>query len=813
MSASAELPPIAGADGASIGLSIEVATLHVHYQAPEIEKPDHQIFLVLKSDPRGGSAVVPFEQNREGSTVFLPFSANRIYSASASQEGATKTSRIWQKTEWSAAADEKTAFMAEFSANQCDLAIDLAELGNPASLGFVLYAKAQRENNGWGKFYACSDASVRAGIGDKYIPSFFEISLGENPALTRRVRRNVEQRIHIYQLLVRLFGNTNETRKINGTLAENGVGKFADINDAALAAIADMGFTHVWLTGVLQQATATDYSSIGAPADDPDLLKGLAGSPYAIKDCFDVCPDYAVDPAKRLDEFKALLARVHAHGLKALIDLVPNHVARSYGSDVMPGVSFGVKDDTTKFFDPENDFFYLRPNDPGGGPPLKLPTCKDGQAISPTCQVLGNKCDGLFDAEKTLGRVTGNDVVSWTPHLTDWYETVKLNYGVDFTNPSHREFPHGATLDKPIPSTWRKVDRIIEYWQTFGVDGFRCDMAHMVPPEFWHWALARARMRQPGVFFMAEAYDADPAKIYGSNPVLVSLNDGRGNVMFDLLDAGFDAVYDDPTYKTIKAIYDGSAWANDIDRALGADFIFQNSLRYCENHDEVRLAGKDQWGRIGMEVGRPAAGILYGIGRGPVMLYHGQEIGEPANGTSGFGGDNARTTIFDYWSMPEFVKWVNGHKYDGAHLSAPQKDLRLFYKRLITLVGEPAFRDGGFFGLNSANTRSAHFGAVEGDPVSGHWMYAFLRYDMRSGQRFLVLVNLHRSLPFQNLHVHFSREALDWLALPDDANLHFNERLNGKISLTAKAGDLATVGLIVPIIPPLTPMYFEIKSP
>ena len=390
---------------------------------------------------------------------------------------------------------------------------------------------------------------------------------------------------------MRLFGNINETRKVNGTLAENGVGKFDDINDAALDAIRDLGCTHIWLTGVLRQATSTDYSKIGLPADDPDLLKGLAGSPYAIKDYFDVCPDYARDPAQRLNEFKALLDRIHSHGLKAIIDLVPNHVARSYHSTVRPELSFGEKDDPSKFFDPNNNFFYLRPTDPGGGPPLKLPTVRDGQSISPTCKVLGAG-DGLFEPEKEHGRVSGNNVVSWSPGINDWYETVKLNYGVDFTHPDQRFFPHAGQPDAPIPDTWRKMDEIIAYWQEMGVDGFRCDMAHMIPPEFWAWAIGRARARQPDVWFMAEAYNDDPQKLPAADPVAASLH----NVMFSLLNAGFNAVYDDPSYKALKAIYDGPRWANDIDGAITSDFIYQNSLRYAENHDEVRLAGKHQWG-------------------------------------------------------------------------------------------------------------------------------------------------------------------------------------------------------------------------
>jgi glycosidase len=442
----------------------------------------------------------------------------------------------------------------------------------------------------------------------------------------------------------------------------------------------------------LQQATATDYSEVGQPADDTDLLKGLAGSPYAIKDYFDVCPDYAQNPADRLKEFKQLIQRLHAHDLKAIIDLVANHVARSCDSCIKPDCNFGscggngAGDDVTKFFDPHNNFFYLTPD--GNGPPLRLPTWKDGVALSATCQAVAapseqpplQRCDGIFEGETTFGRVTGNNVVSWTPHLNDWYETVKLNYGFDFTDPSKsiREYPSAWAPEKAIPDTWKKMDQIIEHWQSMGVDGFRCDMSHMVPPEFWSWVIAQARDRQPDVSFIGEAYDDDPSKVPGSDPVIAGLNWGKGNVMFDLLNAGFDAVYDAPVYRALKRIYDGSGWANDIDREITDAFICHNSVRYAENHDEVRLAAPSEWGGVGMEVGRPVSAILYGMSRGAIMLYSGQEVGEPAAGAEGFGGDDARTSIFDYWSMPEVVKWVNGHQYDGGHLSLDQKALRIF---------------------------------------------------------------------------------------------------------------------------------------
>jgi glycosidase len=562
-----------------------------------------------------------------------------------------------------------------------------------------------------------------------------------------------QERIRIYQLFVRLFGNTNEARKSNGTIAENGVGKFSHINDAALASLRDMGFSHIWLTGVLQQATATDYSSIGQPADDPDLLKGIAGSPYAIKDYFDVCPDYADKPENRIEEFKSLLDRMHALRLKALIDFVPNHVARSYASDVKPELDFGRNDDTSKQFDPKNNFFYLKPG--SGGPPLRLPTVKDGKPVSPTCKLPGIDCDGLFAPEREFGRVTGNNKASWTPGIDDWYETVKLNYGFDFTVASKnvREYPNASAPDKPVPDTWNKMDQVLAYWQSLGVDGFRCDMAHMEPPEFWSWAIARARERNPQVVFIAEAYDNDPAKVPATNS-------SESNVMFHLLKAGFTGVYDDPTYKALKKIYEGPAWANDLDDNRPNQLIFENSLRYAENHDEVRLASKSQWGGNGMKVGPAISAILYGLSSGPVMLYNGQEVGEPGAGVEGFGSDDSRTSIFDYWSMPELVKWVNGNAYDGGKLSDAQKGLRATYGRLLRLMNEPAFRSGRTIPLNKANNNNPRYGRIGGETASGHWLYSFLRIDDASGQKFLVVVNLHPSETMKDVRITVPADAL-----------------------------------------------------
>jgi glycosidase len=332
-----------------------------------------------------------------------------------------------------------------------------------------------------------------------------------------------------------------------------------------------------------------------------------------------------------------------------------------------------------------------------------------------------------------------------------------------------------------------------------GVDGFRCDMAHMVPLEFWQWLVARARGRQPGVFFAGEAYDNDPMKV------------GTGNVLHDLLAAGFDTVYDDPAYKILKGIYDGPKWANDLEAIAGDAALFTRSLRYAENHDEVRLAGASQWGGIGMQVGRPASAILFGLSRGPVLLYSGQEVGEPAQGAEGFAGDNARTTIFDYWSMPEPARWVNGHRYDGGRLSAEQRELRAFYARLLALVNEPAFRDGEFFGLNSANIENARFGRLPGESASGHWLHAFLRYDAARDQRFLVLVNLHGSETFHDVGVWLPKAALDFLQAPAGSAWQLRERLNPEPQpiVVTDIPDANGAMLKLTRCTPLTACYYE----
>jgi glycosidase len=502
--------------------------------------------------------------------------------------------------------------------------------------------------------------------------------------------------------------------------------------------------------------------------------------------------------------------------MKALIDFVPNHVARSYSSDVKPELNFGAGDDISIFFSPQNNFFYLKAD--ANGPPLRLPTYKDGLAISPTCKLAGANCDGLFDGEMTVGRVTGNNVVSWRPLLSDWYETAKLNYGFDFTGSSEsvREYPNALTPDKAIPDTWRKMDRVLAYWQEMGADGFRCDMAHMVPPEFWNWIIARARARDVGVVFAGEAYNNDPANVPGVDPVISKLNEGKSNVMFDLLDAGFNGLYDDPAYRAIKKIYEGPGWANDIDDTRTAEFIFENSIRYAENHDEVRIAARSQWGGLGMRVGVPVSAVLFGLSRGHILFSNGQEVGEPGEALEDFGGNDARTSIFDYWSMPEMVKWVNDHKYDGAHVSTEQKRLRLFYSQLVKTIGEPAFSDGIFVPLNAANRDNPNYGRLPDERPSGHWLYSFLRHDLDSGQTFLIVVNFNPWQSLTNVRIVLPPSAAQLIDLsgraPETA-IHLKNRLALEYPICVETTMAEAVGAGIPIVdlPALTPIYFEMS--
>jgi glycosidase len=521
----------------------------------------------------------------------------------------------------------------------------------------------------------------------------------------------------IYQLVVRYFGNLNETNQRDGSLAVNGAGRFADVNAAALTSIRDLGATHVWLTGCVRQATLTDHSAIGLPPDKPDVVKGIAGSFYAVRDCFDVCPDYAVDPANRLAEFDALVERAHAAGLKVLIDFVPNHVARGYRSVVRPDLNFGDGDDPTRFFLPTNHFFYL-PEPPG----QKLRLTKPVNWAPP-----GITFDGTYPPEdgstpaRTL-KATGDNVTSPSPDSFTWYETVKLNYGYDFVEKVGRYDPR--------PRTWDVMYQVLAHWQARGVDGFRCDFAHYVPPEAWAFLLAEARRRDPAAYFVAEAYP-----YHGSGDPITDRQ--------QLVDAGFDAVYDDLSYNALKRIYQGQGGQEGYAAAaeLASATARRRAVRYLENHDERRIAspvvpdgGAGGSGFGSADAGYQLAPLQLLAGPGPVLVLNGQEVGERADGAEGYAGNDGRTTLFDYWCMPAVARWANGHAYDGGRSTPDELALRKFYADLLALCQEPAVRGDGYWGLKYVNRPDRH-------PDCPDDLYSFARFAGDAGRLLLVVAN------------------------------------------------------------------------
>ena len=520
----------------------------------------------------------------------------------------------------------------------------------------------------------------------------------------------------IYQIVVRYFGNTNVTNRTDGDIHVNGCGKFNDITARAIAELKNLGATHLWLTGVLRQATLTDYSEFGLPADDPDIVKGLAGSLFAVRDYYDVCPDYATSPPRRMAELEELVRRIHESGLGVIMDLIPNHVSRAYDSVADPEENLGRGDDQTQFFANQNHFFYLV--DP---PDQQLQLSKPESWNPP-----GVVFNGQFDAENGSAghapRVTGNNVASPEPSATDWYETVKLNYGFNFIS--------GRSSYDPQPRTWETIDRVVAYWQDKGVDGFRCDFAHYIPKEAWSFLIHRAKERRPA-FFMAEAYPYEGS----SDPV---------HGLSELIDAGFDAVYHYTAYNAAKGIYtDGNIDAYEQEQLRTPQDLRQHFALYLENHDERRIAspivrgsGLGASGFGSADAAFQLAPLHFLSGNAPVLLFNGQEVGEPGAGVAGFAGENGRTTLFDYWAMPEFAKWVNGHRYDGGALASTQRSLRSFYRDLLILCQDDAVAGDGFWSLRYFNN-AAKF------PDCPNPIHIFARFRPGSGRCMVVVGNLH----------------------------------------------------------------------
>jgi glycosidase len=516
----------------------------------------------------------------------------------------------------------------------------------------------------------------------------------------------MKEKIFIYQVLPRLFGNNKSLNKENGTLEENGVGKFSDFDNKALKEIKKMGFTHIWYTGVLEHASKTDYSACGIPKDNPDVIKGIAGSPYAIRDYYDVTPDLSDAVENRMPEFEALIERTHKNGMKVIIDFVPNHVARQYHSDAKPEKikDPGMDDNKAAAFDPGNNFYYL-----------------PGQRLE-----LGFIPQSTYD--EYPAKATGNDCFSNRPSANDWYETVKLNYGVDYNNGRTGYFT-------PVPGTWLKMKDILVYWASKGVDGFRCDMAEMVPVEFWGWAIPKVKAKNKSLFFIAEVY----------NTALYNDYVHRGL---------FDYLYDKADlYDTLRDITCGHKPASEITFCWQRiDGLQTKMLNFLENHDEQRIAS----GFFAGDAFKGAPGMITAatMNTNPVMIYFGQELGERGMDKEGFSGQDGRTTIFDYWSVGSVRNWRNNGLFGNAGLTEEQINLRKFYIRLIKIATEEeAITNGKFFDLMYANYDNAEFDSTK--------QYAFLR----SGKKEFLLVAVNFDSQPADISIRIPAEAFEFMRI------------------------------------------------
>ncbi|GAB1475074.1 alpha-amylase family protein [Bacteroidota bacterium] len=523
----------------------------------------------------------------------------------------------------------------------------------------------------------------------------------------------MKDKIIIYQALPRIFGNTNDKCIPNSSYETNGSGKFNSFSNDILKKIKDLGCTHIWYTGVIKHATRTSFSSFGIDANHPDIVKGEAGSPYSITDYYDVAPSLSLDINNRIEEFISLCKRSHNSGLKVIIDFVPNHVSREYYSEKFRRTAsdFGENDNKNLNFHKDNNFYYL--------PGFQFKSPLAHQSTEPFYEY--------------PAKVTGNDCFNSEPSINDWFETVKLNYGKDYLNPSNSCFD-------PTPDTWYRMESILLYWLSLGVDGFRCDMAGMVPSEFWSWIIKRIKGKYPETVFIGELYEKERYRVY--------------------LESGFDYLYDKVgLYDTLIDIFKGIRSASDISYCWQSlEGIENQMLNFIENHDECRCASDfiagDPYKAVPMLV------VSLMLNCSPFLIYFGQELGERGMYEEGFSRCDGKTSIYDYWSLKTVRDWISGAK---------EPEIRSIYKNLLNIaLKEKAICLGDKFDLQYANTHSEEYDCNK--------IYSFFR--KYEDSLILIVVNFSDRKKF--VQITLPEEVFTYLNLQDNVRYKGTDLLSGK---------------------------------
>lgn len=523
----------------------------------------------------------------------------------------------------------------------------------------------------------------------------------------------------IYQMLPRLWGNIEGKNIKNGTLKDNGCGKFSSIDTISLEYLRSLGVSYVWYTGIIRHATAEDEA--GCTPSSADWVKGRAGSPYSITDYYDVNPYLADEPDKRMDEFRDLVRRTHEAGLKVIIDFVPNHVARDYGRFTAEHpaptgmAALGTTDDKSVHWKDTNDFFYYPEI------PLSLPVKNQTYVEMPAM-------------------ASGNTYTA-SPGVNDWYDTVKLNY-CDF----HTE-------------TWEKMYDIVNFWAEQGVDGFRCDMVELVPPAFFKWLIEKIKKDRPNLLFIAEVYQKTLYSRY-------------------IRDIGFDLLYDKSgIYDTVRAIVeknvnDSGVPVEDWQSAKRITWNWQSlgelqpyMLNFLENHDEQRFASDFFGGNVKNSYAALYASLF--LNTAPFMLYAGEEVGERGMDNEGFSGTDGRTSIFDWWapsSLTRLYRYIHGET--GA-LSHDEQETLEFYRKALRFASEDdAVSKGTVYDLCYCNSSS--------DGFNQDRHFAFLRdYE---DETLLIVCNF--SKVEADMKISIPEHAFNWMKMPETGELNHNSPIS-----------------------------------
>lgn len=523
----------------------------------------------------------------------------------------------------------------------------------------------------------------------------------------------------IYQMLPRLWGNIEGKNIKNGTLNDNGCGKFSSIDTITLEYLKSLGVSYVWYTGIIRHATAED--ACGCIPSSKDWVKGRAGSPYSITDYYDVNPYLADEPDKRMDEFRDLVRRTHEAGLKVIIDFVPNHVARDYGRFTAEHpaptgmAALGATDDKSVHWKDTYDFFYYPEI------PLTLPVKNQTYVEMPAM-------------------ASGNTYTA-SPGVNDWYDTVKLNY-CDF----HTE-------------TWEKMYDIVNFWAEQGVDGFRCDMVELVPPAFFKWLIEKIKKDRPNLLFVAEVYQKTLYSKY-------------------IRDIGFDLLYDKSgIYDTIRAIVeknvnDSGVPVEDWQSAKRITWNWQSlgelqpyMLNFLENHDEQRFASDFFGGNVKNSYAALYASLF--LNTAPFMLYAGEEVGERGMDNEGFSGTDGRTSIFDWWapsSLTRLYRYIHGET--GA-LSHDEQETLEFYRKALRFASEDdAVSKGTVYDLCYCNSSS--------DGFNPDRHFAFLRdYE---DETLLIVCNF--SKVDADMKISIPEHAFNWMKMPETGELNHNSPIS-----------------------------------